>query len=237
VFCVGYAQEVSSSLSHVLTITGYQVRAFATAERFLDEQGADTPGCLLLEVCMPGMSGLDLQRMLIGPLGARPVVFFTGHGDIQTSVLAMKAGAVDFLTQPLDETRLFAALDQAIRRDVAERGEREIRKTIQNRFQRLTARERQVMELVILGRLNKQIAAELRIAEKTIKVHRARVMSKIQVRSVAELVQRATRVGMIIDPVLAIGSSSLTGKQSPVQYFRTGYYGIANSHAADEARP
>ncbi len=168
-----------------------------------------TPGCLLLDVCMPGLSGLDLQRTLVASPGARPIVFLTGRGDIQTSVHAMKEGAVDFLTKPVDDTQLFAAVDQALKRDAEQRLERAIRDTIQRRLAMLTPRERQVMAHVIRGRLNKQIAADLGTGEKTVKVHRARVMSKMVARSVAELVQLAARVGVGIEP--ALGGAGATG--------------------------
>jgi len=196
VFIVDDTREVRTALSRVLGAAGYQVRAFESAERFLEEQDGETPGCLLLDVCMPGMSGLEVQRSLVGSTRGRPIVFLTGHGDIQTSVHAMKEGAVDFLTKPIDDTRLFAAVDQALRLDEEARRERAVRGKIEKRLSALTPRERQVMEHVISGRLNKQIAADLGIGEKTVKVHRARVMSKMEVRSVAELVQLATKVGV-----------------------------------------
>ncbi len=145
---------------------------------------------------------MELQRALDGSPNARPIVFLTGMGDIPTSVQAMKAGAVDFLTKPIDAKRLFAAIEQALRLNAEQRLERTIRNTIEQHLQTLTPRERQVMAQVIRGRLNKQIAADLGTGEKTIKVHRARVMSKMHVRSVPELVQLAARVGIGIEPVL-----------------------------------
>ncbi|MGP8095898.1 MAG: response regulator transcription factor, partial [Steroidobacteraceae bacterium] len=196
VFIVDDAREVRTALSRVLGAAGYEVRAFESAERFLEDQDGEVPGCLLLDICMPGMSGLDVQRELAGTKRGRPIVFLTGHGDIQTSVHAMKVGAVDFLTKPIDTTRLFAAVEQALKVDEAARRERGICGAIEQRLHTLTPRERQVMEQVISGRLNKQIAAQLGIGEKTVKVHRARVMSKMEVRSVAELVQLAAKVGM-----------------------------------------
>jgi FixJ family two-component response regulator len=201
VFIVDDAQEVRMALSRLLTAAGFAVRAFESAGRFLDEHDPEAPGCLLLDVCMPGLSGLELQRTLVGSPFARPIVFLTGQGDIPSSVLAMKAGAVDFLTKPIEDTRLLAAIEDALRRDATQRQERAIRYMIQQRFRRLTPRERQVMALVIRGRLNKQIAADLGTGEKTIKVHRARVMSKLVVRSVAELVQLGARVGITLDPL------------------------------------
>jgi FixJ family two-component response regulator len=206
VFIVDDAREVRMGLSRLLAAAGYQVRAFESASCFLKEHDAEAPGCLLLDVCMPGLSGLDLQRTLVGSPGARPIVFLTGRGDIQTSVHAMKEGAVDFLTKPVDDVQLFAAVDQALKRDAEQRLERAIRDTIQKRLAMLTPRERQVMAHVIRGRLNKQIAADLGTGEKTVKVHRARVMSKMVARSVAELVQLAARVGVGIEPALGAGT-------------------------------
>ena len=196
VFIVDDAAEVRTALTYLLSTAGYDVRAFDSAERFLEEQDSEVPGCLLLDIGMHGMSGIDLQCALVGSTRARPIIFLTGHGDIQTSVQAMKMGAVDFLTKPIDDTRLLSAVDEAIRLDVAARGERAVCETIQQRLQLLTRRERRVMELVIRGRLNRQIAVELGIHEKTVKVHRMRVMKKMGVRFVANLVQLVTRAGI-----------------------------------------
>ena len=195
VFIVDDAPEIRA-LSRVLAAAGYQVRIFESAERFLEEQHCEGPGCLLLDLCLPGMSGLDLQRLLAGSTRARPIIFFTGQGDVQTSVHAMKMGAVDFLTKPIDDTRLLAAIDQATQLDIAARGERAICETIQRRLQALSRRERQVMELVIRGRINREIGLDLGVCEKTVKVHRMRVLRKMGVRSVANLVQLAARVGV-----------------------------------------
>jgi RNA polymerase sigma factor (sigma-70 family) len=193
VFIVDDARPMRIALSHLLGAEGYQVRTFESAEGFLRERDADAPGCLVLDVYLPGLSGLDLQRMLGEMTGAPPIVFLSGTSDIQISVHAMKAGAVDFLTKPIEDQRLFAAVEQALRRDAEQRRDRAIRNMIQQRMKELTPRERQVMEHIIRGRLNKQIAMELGIHEKTVKVHRARVMPKMGVRSVAELVQLAAR--------------------------------------------
>ncbi len=196
VFIVDDAREVRLALTHLLEVAGYQVRTFESAERYLQEQDCDVPGCLVLDIGMPGMSGIDLQRALLGSTRARPIIFLTGQGDIQTSVQAMKMGAVDFLTKPIDHTRLFSAVDQAIHVDAAARRERAICEAIQERLQSLTRRERRVMELVTIGRLNKLIGVELGIHEKTVKVHRMRVMRKMGVRSVAVLVQLVARAGI-----------------------------------------
>jgi RNA polymerase sigma factor (sigma-70 family) len=213
VFIVDDAPEVRKSLSRVLGAAGYQVRSFESAEGFLAEHHDDAHGCLLLDVCMPGLSGIDLQHALVASPNALPIVFLTGMGDIQTSVEAMKDGAVDFLTKPIDNIRLFAAVEQALRRDEEERVQVEIRRLIHDRLESLTPRERQVMAQVIRGRLNKQIAAELGTGEKTVKVHRARMMSKMVARSVAELVQLGARVGVEIEPALDSGTAALSWKQ------------------------
>jgi FixJ family two-component response regulator len=196
VFVLNSSWEFRTELSRVLTAAGYQARLFESAEGFLAAPDAGTPGCVLLDIALPGISGLELQRSLLGSPYARPMVFLTGEGDIQISVNAMKAGAIDFLTKPIDHTRLFCALEAGIRLDVAQRGERAIRNVIRERLKQLTKRERQVMEQVTGGRLNKQIASDLGIGEKTVKVHRGRVMSKMMVRSVPELVQLAAKAGI-----------------------------------------
>jgi FixJ family two-component response regulator len=208
VFIVDDAREVRAGLSRLLAAAGYQVRAFESAASFLEEQDAEDPGCLLLDVCMPGLSGLELQHSLLGSPQARPIVFLSGQGDVRTSVNAMKDGAVDFLTKPVDDVQLFAAVNQALQRDADQRLERAIFETIQQRLKLLTPRERQVMGQVIRGRLNKQIAADLGTGEKTVKVHRARVMSKMMARSVAELVQLAARVGISSEPTLGSGGAA-----------------------------
>src|SRR5271156_5112874 len=133
VFIVDDAREVRVGLSRLLAAAGYQVRAFESAASFLQDHDAEVPGCLLLDVCMPGLSGLDLQRTLVGSPGARPIVFLTGRGDIQSSVHAMKEGAVDFLTKPIDDKQLFAAVESALRRDEGQRLDAAIRQMIEER--------------------------------------------------------------------------------------------------------
>ena len=200
VFVVDDAPEVRIALSRLLGSAGYQVRPFESAQRFFAEQDPEAPGCVLLDICMAGMNGLDLQSALQRTANGRPIVFLTGVDDVETCARAMKAGAVDYLTKSSGESRIFAAVDEALRVDQERRQARAIDKMIEQRIEALTPRERQVMEQVVFGRLNKQIAAELGTGEKTVKVHRARVMSKMGVRSVAELVQLAARVGVAIDP-------------------------------------
>ena len=199
VFIVEDAPEVRIGLSRLLAAEGYPVRSFESAEGFLEEQDSEVPGCLLLDVCLPGLTGIELQRALVGSPSPRPIIFLSGVGDIQTSVSAMKAGAIDFLTKPVDNTKLFAAIEQALQHDAEQRQEREVCSLILRRVAKLTPRERQVMEHIVRGRLNKQIAADLGCGEKTVKVHRARVLSKMGVCSVTELVHLVLRIGVGID--------------------------------------
>jgi FixJ family two-component response regulator len=202
VFIVDDAPQIRVALSRLLSAADYDVRSFDSAEQFLEEHDVNLPGCLLLDYFMPGLSGLELQRALIGSQCTRPIIFLTGAGDVQVSVNAMKGGAVDFLTKPIDSGLLFAAVEQALHRDATQRRMGDIRCVIQRRFDTLTARERQVLAEVVRGRMNKQIAADLGTGEKTVKVHRARVMSKMDARSIAQLVQLAGRVGISIQPNL-----------------------------------
>jgi FixJ family two-component response regulator len=196
VFVVDGCEETRVGLTRLLGAADYRVCAFESAERFFEEHDGEVPGCLLMENRMPGMSGLEAQRLLNRSESTRPIIFLTGHGDIQTSVQAMKQGAVDFLTKPIDDVRLFAAVDQALRLDTAARHGRAICRNIEQRLWALTPRQREVMDQIIGGRLNKQIAMDLGIGEKTVKIHRGRVMRKMKVRSVPELVQLAIRVGV-----------------------------------------
>jgi FixJ family two-component response regulator len=214
VFIVDDVPEVRVALSRMLRAAGYAVRALESASLFLAEQVGNASGCLLLDLCMPGMNGLELQRALLGSSRALPIVFLTGGGDIDTGVRAMKAGAVDFLTKPIDSRRLIAAVEQALLCDTKQRLARSLHGVIQHRADTLTPREREVMTHVIQGRLNKQIAAEIGIVEKTVKVHRARIMSKMGVRSVAELVQLAARIGVAIEPELTDRTSCLSWRRS-----------------------
>jgi FixJ family two-component response regulator len=200
IFVVDDDHGTRMALSRLLAAASYEVRSFESAESFLREQDATTPGCLLLDICMPGLSGLELQRLLAGSHNARPIIFLTGTDDIQHCVLAMKQGAIDFLMKPIDDMRLFAGVEQAVRLDRAARAEREMQCLIERRLKTLTTRERQVMDGVIRGQLNKQIAADLGNGEKTVKVHRERMMSKMDVSSVAELVRVAIRAGLLDVP-------------------------------------
>ncbi|NLF19526.1 MAG: response regulator transcription factor [Lentisphaerae bacterium] len=188
--------SVCRSLRRLLMSAGYDVLLFPSAAAFLDGYRTGCCGCVVLDILLPGISGLDLQQELTARGITVPIVFITGHGDIPMSVRAMKAGAVDFLTKPFDPEGLLKSIDQALRLDVQRRAEQAEVDDIQARLARLTPREREVMERVVTGLLNKEIASDLGIAEKTIKVHRARVMEKMGVESLAELVHLAETVSL-----------------------------------------
>ena len=197
VFLIDDDASVRKALARLIKSAGYRVLTFASASEFLDGNVAcDGPVCLVLDIRMPGLTGLDLQGELQKRDAIFPIIFITGHGDIPTSVKAMKAGAVDFLPKPVDDKVLLEAIKQALARAVRERAELVERQNIQKRLDTLTPREREVLEHVISGQLNKQIAFDLGTVERTIKVHRARVMDKMQVESVAELVRMAEKIGI-----------------------------------------
>ena len=194
VFLVDDQPAVLKGLTRLLASAGYAVQAYATAQAFLDSGNAGKDGCLVLDLSMPEMSGLALQQALAQRASVLPVIFLTGHGDIDSGVLAMKLGASDFLTKPVDDARLIAAIDLALAQSrQARAGQAEVA-DIQQRLDSLTPRETEVLNLIIEGLLNKQVAAALGTVEKTVKVHRARVMSKMQVRSVSALVRLVDRV-------------------------------------------
>jgi FixJ family two-component response regulator len=188
IFVVDDDDAVRRSLTRLLRSAGWNAEAFASAGDLLERAPITGPGCVLLDVNMPGMSGLELQERLSDAGIPLPVVFLTGKGDIPMSVHAMKHGAVDFLVKPVEESVLFQALEQAIRRQAAETTTRQGRDSILLRLALLSIREREVLERVLQGRLNKQIAFELGIAEKTVKAHRGRVMEKMEAHTIAELV-------------------------------------------------
>jgi FixJ family two-component response regulator len=198
VFLVDDDPSVRKALTRLIKAAGYQVEAFASARDFLEwRNGPDRgSGCLILDVRMPGLSGLDLQQELLATHAQLPIIFITGHGDIPMSVKAMKHGAVDFLPKPIKDTVLLKAVEQALARADHDLAEREELENIQRRLESLTPREREVLALVVKGLLNKQIAFQLGTVEKTVKVHRARVMEKMEVQSLAELVRIAERVGI-----------------------------------------
>ena len=197
VFLVDDDASVRRALARLIKAAGHRVESFASAREFLDSDAhKDGPSCLVLDLQMPGLSGLDLQRELQALDTNLPIIFVTGHGDIPTSVRAMKAGAVDFLQKPVKDKDLLKAIEQSLARAASDQSEREEVVRIRKRLEQLTPREREVMALVVTGMLNKQIAFKLGTVEKTIKVHRARVMDKMRVHSVAELVRVAERVGI-----------------------------------------
>ena len=181
------------ALARMLQSSGFTVSPYTSATEFLEAHDAQTPGCLVADVRMPGMSGLELQRTLRARGIERAIVFVTGQGDIPTTVQAMKAGAVTFLSKPVQRAELVAAVREALLRDAVGRAQRREREDLVRRLASLTPRERQVLELVATGMLNKQIAAELGAAEKTIKVHRGRIMEKMQVRTATALVGLLSR--------------------------------------------
>ncbi len=177
-----------TAVSRLLKAAGYATKPYRSAGDFLLDPPAEGPGCVLLDVRMPGPSGLELQESIARRGDALPVVFLTGHGDIRQSVRAMRRGAVDFLTKPVPRRELLEAIESALARQRSEGDGAGRRREAARRFESLTAREREVFERVVAGRLNKQIAAELGISERTVKAHRARIMEKMEVGSVAELV-------------------------------------------------
>ena len=198
IFVVDDDPSVRKSLMRVMTSAGYEVEAFASARDFLTREPFVGPCCLVLDVRMPGLTGLELQEALAGKGHRIPIVFITGHGDISMSVKAMKSGAADFLTKPFDVEQLLATVERAVTKDVKDLSDEGRTAEALERVKLLTPRETEVFALVVTGMLNKQIAGELGIGEKTVKVHRARVMEKMQAGSVAELVRLADRAGIIV---------------------------------------
>jgi FixJ family two-component response regulator len=189
VFVVDDDASYRAALSRLLRAAGHQVKAFASASEFVESLPATGPGCVVADLQMPGLSGLDLQAALAGSDNPLPVLFLTGHGDIPTSVHAMRLGAEDFLTKGAPRQALLDAVNRALARDAHERAERERVEEARARFATLTEREREVLEHVLRGQLNKQIAADLGIHERTVKLHRTAITNKVGVQSVAELTQ------------------------------------------------
>jgi two-component system, LuxR family, response regulator FixJ len=196
VFVIDDDASIRKSLSRLLRYAGHTTETFASAEKFLGREHYDGIGCLLLDVKMPGLSGMDLQEKLNEADYHLPIIFITGHGDIPMSVEAMKKGAADFLTKPFEDEELLQAIESAIDRNRKARAEYDEILDIRKRLDLLTPREYEVFRYVITGRLNKQIAFDLGIAEKTVKIHRGRIMEKLRVGSSAELVRLAGKAGV-----------------------------------------
>jgi FixJ family two-component response regulator len=188
-----------TAVSRLLRAAKYEVRGYASAAEFLDSDPCTEPGCILLDLKMPGASGLDLQQSLERMEERLPIIFLTGYGDIPASVRAMRAGAVDFLTKPVRREKLLPAVQNALALDAKERAARAVLRELRARYETLTPREREVFAHVIGGKLNKQIAFDLGTAERTIKAHRASIMDKLRVQSLAELVRLAQQLG--IEPI------------------------------------
>jgi FixJ family two-component response regulator len=197
VFIVDDDPSVRKGLGRLLKSAGYAVELLDSAQAFIDSDPAcEGPACLVLDMKMPGMTGSDLQEKLLQREYVLPIVFITGHGDIPMSVKALKKGAVDFLTKPFDEEDLLDAVAEALNKDMENREAREERKAILKKIEALTPREYEILTYVITGMLNKQIAFALNISEKTVKVHRGRVMDKLGLDSVAQLVRLADKAGI-----------------------------------------
>jgi RNA polymerase sigma factor (sigma-70 family) len=198
VFIVDYDASMRESLRNLIRSIGLRAELFASAQEFLRSKRPDVPSCLVLDVRLPGLSGLDLQRRTTEAGMEIPIIFITGHGDIPMSVRAMKAGAVEFLTKPFRDQDLLDAIQQALERDRKARDQRAEIEELRSRFASLTPREREVMVRVVAGLLNKQIGAELGTSETTVKIHRHQVMEKMGAGSLPELVRMADRLGILV---------------------------------------
>jgi len=188
--------SVRKALDNLFRSVGLEVELFTSPQEFLQAERPDRPGCIVLDVRFPGRSGLDMQREIAAANTPLPIIFITGYGDIPMSVRAMKAGAVEFLTKPFRDQDLLDAVGVALEKDRARRANEVRLSELRSRFQTLTARERQVLSLVIAGRLNKQIAGELGVSEMTVKMHRRQVMRKMQAAGLAQLVRLADQLGL-----------------------------------------
>jgi len=200
VFVVDDDVSVRESLELLIQNEGWQAETFASAQEFLDRQQSAFPSCLVLDVSLPGLNGLDLQQRVASERRDIPIIFITGHGDIPMTVRAMKAGAVEFLTKPFSDEALLNAIHQALERSRIALGEKAQIDELRNCYALLTPREREVMALVVSGLLNKQIGGELGISEITVKAHRGQVMHKMKADSIASLVKMAERLGVTSSP-------------------------------------
>jgi len=196
VYVVDDDPSVGRALERLVRSAGHEVRTFTSALDFVRCRNLEEPACLILDVSMPDLNGLELQEYLADQGSSLPIVFITGHGTVPMSVQAMKAGAVDFLQKPFSDTDLLNAISRAIETDRQAKKKREHLKKLRERMEMLTPREREVFQLVVTGKLNKRIAFDLGISEKTIKVHRARVMEKLGAESLADLVRFAEKLGI-----------------------------------------
>jgi RNA polymerase sigma factor (sigma-70 family) len=197
VFVIDDDASMRAAISELIEAVGISCQTLGSGQELLDATLPDVPSCLVLDVRLPGLSGLNLQRELTARGISIPIIFITGHGDIPMSVQAMKAGAVEFLTKPFRDQDLLDAIEQATERDRAARRQHEEIRELQERSDALTPREHEVMRLVVAGLLNKQIAAQLGISEKTVNVHRAQVMQKMHADSLAELVRMSEKPGLV----------------------------------------
>ncbi|WP_296599633.1 response regulator [Phenylobacterium sp.] len=188
--------SVREALADLIQLTGWNARAFASAAEFLEVAPAAGPTCLVLDVGLPGLNGLDLQEMIAGERAEMPIIFITGNGDVPMTVRAMKAGAAEFLTKPFDEDVLLPAIETALQRSLAVSNEKIALQALRDRRASLSRRECEVMDLVVSGLLNKQVGGELGISEITVKAHRGRVMEKMQAKSLADLVRMSQRLGL-----------------------------------------
>jgi FixJ family two-component response regulator len=196
VFIIDDDASVRDAVTDLLRSVGLDAQSFGSPYEFLQSTRSDAPGCIVLDVRLPGSSGLEFQRTLIDSNVQLPVIFISAHGDIPMSVRAMKSGAIEFLTKPLHEQQLLDAIQAGIERDRARRREAKVVAGLRERFDSLTPREREVLALVITGRPNKQIAAHAKLSEMTVKVHRSQIMRKMQAKSLVDLVRMADKLGV-----------------------------------------
>jgi FixJ family two-component response regulator len=199
VFVVDDDASVRDALADLISSVGLRVESFASAQEFLSSKRPDTPSCIVLDVRLPGQSGLEFQRTLMKSGILLPVIFVSGHGDISMSVEAIKAGAIDFLTKPLHEQKLLDAIQAGIERDRTRRADERNTTQLRERFNSLTPREREVFAIVVTGRQNKQIAADLKLSEMTIKIHRGTMMRKMGAKSLVELVRMSDTLKAFTD--------------------------------------